>query len=139
MHRHGGIQNSSILPPPLIGISSFLPFVHCLNGTTYYVIFHRIWVIAIFTSHHISINLYIIFTLVIQFISDQRLLSIHLSISNYHIGLSSMAGERSIRHDRAPLGRDLIFKAYNYQDRDAQFDNQRFNQDFVFCLGIKEK
>ena len=26
-----------------------------------------------------------------------------------------MAGERSIRHDRAPSGRDLIFKACNYK------------------------
>ncbi len=26
-----------------------------------------------------------------------------------------MAGERSLRHDRAPLGRDLIFKACNYK------------------------
>ena len=33
----------------------------------------------------------------------------------YHIGLSSMAGERSLRHDRAPSGRDLIFKACNYK------------------------
>ena len=33
----------------------------------------------------------------------------------YHIGLSSMVGERSLRHDRAPSGRDLIFKACNYK------------------------
>ena len=39
----------------------------------------------------------------------------HGIISDYHIGLSSMAGERSLRHDRAPSERDLIFKACNYK------------------------
>ena len=39
----------------------------------------------------------------------------------YHIGLSSMAGERSLGHDRAPSGRDLIFKACNYKTEMYRF------------------
>ena len=45
----------------------------------------------------------------------QNLIRWNLCNSTYNIGLSSMAGGRSLRHDRAPSGRDLIFKACNYK------------------------
>ena len=50
-----------------------------------------------------------------------------------------MAGERSLRHDRAPSGRDLIFKACNYKTEMYRFKTDALIKISVSVFELKKE